>query len=328
MLVNVPFLYVLANLALTSEQKWFVFLNTAIAVVAIATIVWLVIKGFQMHQTKTIEELKKLRAQEQIQEIALLTEEQLLAHTNRQQGGKEHPAPLRSENQVLDREFTSELSEYYRLLEAFNLTESDSYDLEAFDASIPESEVEEYAFPETDDPVLLLIYRSIQWNKFLLFEYDGNRHIARPVSTTIHSLKAYSYLKNSELSFEVSKIENLRIRENYCLLRVKKPETETMNSILDTAIVDQKPIRIHYERPPRKIHSIDPETWELLVETTPEETTIRTITAVQRSINVLSPEDIAAYSLDEDYITGFCHLRGAMRTFKVARILKLEILDA
>ena len=101
-----------------------------------------------------------------------------------------------------------------------------------------------------------------------------------------------------------------------------------MNSILDTAILDQKPIRIHYVKPSRKIHSIDPETWELLVKSSLEETSIRTITEVQRSLQVLPQEDIYAYALDAGYITGFCHLRGAVRTFKVARIAKLEILDA
>ena len=57
------------------------------------------------------------------------------------------------------------------------------------------------------------------------------------------------------------------------------------------------------------------------------ELTERIVSEVNFSLNVLSEESLEQYNIDFSYISGKCLLRNEMRTFKIERIKKIELID-
>ncbi|MFM8448569.1 MAG: hypothetical protein ACKOAY_00555 [Haliscomenobacter sp.] len=311
---------------LTSEQIWFLSLNIGIAVVSVAMITWLIVRSFRIQRSKSIEDLKA-RDHRHIQRISLQTEEAAVNAV---------PAEAESYNQTHSgtlpaakepEEFHSPLSEYYRLLETFDLTEAEGFELEQDEEAVLSDLQEPLPFPSTNDPVLQHIYRCLEWNKFLVFSYQQTARIVRPISSNGQSMRGYCYLANTELEFDVTHMTAPKIRDTYAVLRVRNVEPEVLEEIIDQVINEQKPIRIRYVKPGQKTYTIDQETWELLTETAAQETSLRTIVRYQRAPEILPAEELLAYELDAHYIHGFCLLRHAPRTFKIDRIQSLEVLN-
>ena len=68
-------------------------------------------------------------------------------------------------------------------------------------------------------------------------------------------------------------------------------------------------------------------TGELITDKVDAEESVRTISNVQLSVNVLDREHIEAYNHDSNYITAYCNKREEKRTFRFDRIGEIEILD-
>lgn len=314
---------------LTTEQVWFLSLNIGIATISIALIAWLIFRSFRIHQLKSIDDLK-ISEHRHIQRIHLAAEENVIVETtNTSTNTSTIIAPKVPSSSIPSKvepeEFHAELSEYYRLLETFDLTETEGFELEE---ALTEEQVTALAFPASAGPVYQLVLRCLQWNKFLSFSYDNQQRIIRPLSSNGHTVRGYCYYSNTELDFQISQITAPKIRDNYAVLRVRNVEPDALEELMDQIIAEQKPIRIRYIKPGQKSHSIDPETWELTTETGEPQSSLRTIIQFGRAPEVLPADELVAYDLDDHYIHGFCLLRNQPRTFKIDRIQSLEVLNS
>ena len=130
-------------------------------------------------------------------------------------------------------------------------------------------------------------------------------------------------------NYSLANIENVEIKDSYYTLKYYKDSDsiEEISKIINAAIGQKKSIRIVYTKPGQFYTNIDLETGEIIESISPSEESERTLSDIDLSINVLSDEHIESYRLDENYVSGYCHTRNEVRTFKFNRIGKIEILD-
>jgi hypothetical protein len=96
---------------------------------------------------------------------------------------------------------------------------------------------------------------------------------------------------------------------------------------INDAIANKKSIRIVYAKQEKNYMNIDEETGEIFYNHVEGEVNLRSVSDIDLSINVLSAEEIFKYSIDENYVTGFCNLQDEQRTFKFQRIREIEVLN-
>ncbi|MFY8069002.1 MAG: hypothetical protein ACOVMG_02800 [Flavobacterium sp.] len=165
--------------------------------------------------------------------------------------------------------------------------------------------------------------------KFSSFDYKGEKRLIKPTYVYDHEVTGFCYVKNEVKTYSMVDIENVEIKDNYYLLQYyKNPNSiDEITKIISEAIEEKKHIRIVYTKPGNNYVNIDLETGEIIENITLPEETERTLSDIDLSINVLSPEHIESYRLDQNYVSGYCHTRNEIRTFKFNRIGKIEILD-
>ena len=64
----------------------------------------------------------------------------------------------------------------------------------------------------------------------------------------------------------------------------------------------------------------------IIYQNAENEISTRILSNVNYSNKVLSAEEIQEYLIDDNFITGFCHERNEIRTFKIVRIIELSVL--
>jgi hypothetical protein len=148
-------------------------------------------------------------------------------------------------------------------------------------------------------------------SEFLKFNYITPQ-IVKPINIQNEKLIAFCYIENNLVKFDLNKISNYEVKQSPFTQEIEASTyiIDQIRNIIKTAIVNGKYLRLAYQKP-----------------YSDQEPDIRTISNVQLSINVLSGEHISYYGLNQDYITAYCHLRKEERTFKIQRILTLQILD-
>lgn len=165
--------------------------------------------------------------------------------------------------------------------------------------------------------------------KYASFTINGEKRLIKPTYVYDHETSGFCYVKNEVKTYSMTEIENVEIKDNYYTLRVLSPNigVDKVSNIINTAIEYNKYIRMKYTRIAWQNMAVDTETGELFIDNVEAEESVRTISNVQLSVNVLSNEHIENYRLNGNYLTAYCHKREEQRTFKFDRIGEIEILD-
>jgi hypothetical protein len=165
--------------------------------------------------------------------------------------------------------------------------------------------------------------------KYASFTINGEKRLIKPTYVYDYETSGFCYVKNEVKTYSMKDIENVEIKDNYYTLRVLSPNigVDKVSNIINTAIEYNKYIRMKYTRIAWQNMAVDTETGELFIDNVEAEESVRTISNVQLSVNVLSNEHIENYRLNGNYLTAYCHKREEQRTFKFDRIGEIEILD-
>lgn len=165
--------------------------------------------------------------------------------------------------------------------------------------------------------------------KYASFTINGEKKLIKLTYVNGHETSGFCYVKNEVKTYSLANIENVEIKDSYYTLKYYKDSDsiEEISKIINAAIEQNKSIRIVYTKPGQFYTNIDLETGEIIEHIIPSEESERTLSDIGLSINVLSKEHIESYRLDENYVSGYCHTRNEVRTFKFNRIGKIEILD-
>lgn len=176
-----------------------------------------------------------------------------------------------------------------------------------------------------------IVQQAINTGKFISckFSEDTVYTILQPESFDGKTLNCYCYLKNIRRELGVKNLSDLIIRDQPFLVRLNgEIGVGEIKRVVNDAIQNKKLIRMKYTRSSWTEQIVDEETGEIILNHTEAEQSLRTISDVNYSINVLNEEHFAQYNLNsEDYITAFCHKRDEQRTFRFDRINELEILN-
>ncbi len=160
---------------------------------------------------------------------------------------------------------------------------------------------------------------AIRTNKYIVFQYEKDKTIVKPTKCKENVIAGYCYVKNMIRSFDISKMEDIHLKNEYYTLRLSASELgiQTVANMMNIIIPDHKYVRMEYTKPARSFVDMDTETNELIQKQTKAETSIRTISDIQ----------LDTEGWDENYIRAYCHKREEERTFYFGRISLLEILD-
>lgn len=164
-----------------------------------------------------------------------------------------------------------------------------------------------------------IINEAIQSDKYVAFLYEQKKHMVKPSKCNDRLVTGYCYVKNAVLDFEIYKMKNLYLKDNYCTVSLSADKLGIKNvaNIMNIIIPNKKYVRMEYTRREWNDIYVNPETGELINNKTEAETSIRTISGIQ----------LDTEGWGENYIRAYCHKRDAGRTFYFARISLLEILD-
>jgi uncharacterized protein (TIGR02145 family) len=132
-------------------------------------------------------------------------------------------------------------------------------------------------------------------------DFEGAHDALADIQATA---KCFWELKNKKLI----KIDNINeIQNNSNENKLNTIESNEILNILKSVISLEKTIKITY----RNFNN---------------EVSERILINVKFSLEVLDENEIKLYDIDDSYITGFCTLRNEKRTFKIARIINIDIL--
>ena len=175
--------------------------------------------------------------------------------------------------------------------------------------------------PEKEVPTIeqSTIEKAIQLNKYVAFQYEGEKTIVKPSKCDNSIMEGFCYVKNAIRKFEISKMKNIHQKDNYCTVSLSADKLGIKNvaNIMNIIIPNHKYVRMEYTKPARSFVTMDPETKQFIPVQTEAETSIRTISDIQ----------LDTEGWGENYIRAYCHKREDGRTFYFARISLLEVLD-
>ena len=162
-----------------------------------------------------------------------------------------------------------------------------------------------------------LVTTAIQSGQYLSFSYAGQPTVVKPQKwdAATKTFTAHCYVKNADKAFKLLDVSELRLKPNYYVDKLGKPAitVDTVRALIQVAIRNKKYIRMTYTTSS--------------FNGSGGSTSLRTISDVQRSVDILSAEQIRAYSLSEQlHISAYCHYRGDQRTFHYGRVSELAIL--
>lgn len=163
-----------------------------------------------------------------------------------------------------------------------------------------------------------LLSEAVRLQQYVSFHYEGQPTVTKPAKYEVVTgiLTAYCYVKNEDRAFQLAKMSALRVKPNFYSARLGKPALtgETVRALVQVAIRNGKYIRMSYTT----------SSWNAQGG----ETSLRTISDVQRSVDVLSADRVNGYNLSNNFhISAHCHKRDDQRTFHYDRIGEIAILD-
>ena len=172
---------------------------------------------------------------------------------------------------------------------------------------------------EMPTPERSIVEKAIQSNKYVAFQYEDKKTIVKPSMCNNRIMEGFCYVKNTVQEFEVSKMKDIHLKDNYCTISLSADKLGIKNvaNIMNIIIPNHKYVRMEYTKPARSFVILDPETKQFKPVRTEAETSIRTISDIQ----------LDTEGWGEDYIRAYCHKREDGRTFYFARISLLEVLD-
>lgn len=177
----------------------------------------------------------------------------------------------------------------------------------------------------------VIINQAINTGKYISCKHDEESvyTILRPISFNGQALSCYCYIKNTTRKLNIKHLTDLIIRDQPSLVRINgEIGVDEIKRVINEAIHNNKLVRMKYTRSSWSEYVVDEETGEMILNRTESEQSLRTISNVDYSINVLDDEHFNQYNLtEEDYITAYCHKREDQRTFRFDRINELEILN-
>lgn len=210
-------------------------------------------------------------------------------------------------------------------------------ELKAIAYSEQENEIENHVkeneptYKRTENINAVVVKQAINTGKYVSgkVKEDNTYTILQPKSLDGKILKCYCYLKNKEREIDIRDITDIIIRDQPFLVRINGAiGVDEIKRVVDDAIKNHKIVRMKYTRAAWLEQIVDEETGEVILNQIESEESVRTITNIDYSVNVLDPEHIEQYNLtSEGYITAYCHKREAKRTFRFDRINELEILN-
>jgi hypothetical protein len=166
-------------------------------------------------------------------------------------------------------------------------------------------------------------------SQYISFEYQNEFKLIKIINDSSPiSIYGFCYISNSNLYFDFEKIKNSKSLNSYYSQKVINRNTNLneVKECINNAIAMKKSIRIVYAKQERNYINIDEETGEIFYNHVEGEVNLRSVSDIGLAINVLSAEEIFKYSIDENYVTGFCNLQDEQRTFKFQRIREIEVL--
>ncbi|MGD0340398.1 MAG: WYL domain-containing protein [Bacteroidales bacterium] len=176
-----------------------------------------------------------------------------------------------------------------------------------------------------------IIIQSINTGKYVSCKYgsDPVYTIIKPIVFNGDIITCDCYVKNVQRELDIKHLTDLVVRDQPFLVRLNgEIGVDEIKRVVRDAIRNRKLIRMKYTRTSWTQQKVDENTGEIILSQIDAEQSLRTISDINYSVDVLSQEHIAIYKLTEDgYITAFCHKRNELRTFRVDRINELEILN-
>jgi hypothetical protein len=162
-----------------------------------------------------------------------------------------------------------------------------------------------------------LVATAIQSGQYLSFSYVGQPTVVKPQKwdAATKTFTAHCYVKNADKAFKLINVSNLLIKPNYYVDKLGAPAitVDKVRALIQVAIRNKKYIRMTYTT--SSFNGVG------------GSTSLRTISDVQRSVDILSAEQIRAYNLNEQvHISAYCHYRSDQRTFHYARMSEVAIL--
>ena len=163
-----------------------------------------------------------------------------------------------------------------------------------------------------------LLSEAVRLQQYVSFHYEGKPTVTKPAQydAVTGVLTAYCYVKNENRVFQLAKMSTLRVKPAFCSARLGRPalNAETVRALVQVAIRNGKYIRMSYTT----------SSWNAQGS----ETSLRTISDVQRSMDALPAERVNSYNLSNSFhISAHCHKRDDQRTFHYDRIGEIAILD-
>jgi hypothetical protein len=165
--------------------------------------------------------------------------------------------------------------------------------------------------------------------RYISFEYNNYLKLIRVTNDdSPEYFKGYCYISNSYLTFDCEKMNNIKNQTSYYSQKVinRSNNLYEIKECISEAISRKKSIRIVYAKQERNYINVDEETGEIIQNHIEAEVSLRSVSDIDLAINVLPANEINTYFYDENYVTGFCHLRNEHRTFKFQRIKEIEVL--
>jgi hypothetical protein len=177
----------------------------------------------------------------------------------------------------------------------------------------------------------VIVKQAINTGKYISgkIKEDATYTILRPELLDGKILTCFCYLKNKAREIDIRDLKDIIIRDQPFLVRINGAiGIDEIKRVVYDAIKNRKIVRMKYTRAAWPGLTYDKETGEIISNPIEAEESIRTITDINYSVNVLDQEHIEQYNLNaEDYITAYCHKREEQRTFRFDRINELEILN-
>ena len=227
--------------------------------------------------------------------------------------------------------------ELYLGIDGFNI-QSTHNELEIISESQIEREVEEHV-DENEISINIkpqniksaIIMQAINTGKYISCKNvsDSVYTILRPKTFNDEVLICDCYVKNTRRELEVKNLTDLVIRDQPFSVRLNgEIGIDEIKRVVRDAIQNHKLIRMKYTRTSWTEQIIDEETGEIILNQTESEQSLRTISDINYSVNVLSQEHITQFNLtEEEHITAYCHKSNELRTFRFDRINEMEILN-
>ena len=175
----------------------------------------------------------------------------------------------------------------------------------------------------SNNPKRDLIESAIESHKYLTFVYDGNSTIIEPLRfNNEKKLLGFCYIKNCEREFELYQMNSLKEKSQLYTSQLtdKNIDVEKVKELIKTAINYNKYLRIRYTRG----------AWTDMItgEVKEAKKSLRTISGIAHSIDVLEEEQVNNYNLNnEEHLNAFCNRDDVRKNFRFDRINEVAVLN-